>query len=141
MAIGIIDFLQTVQVEQQYGKWPAAAIGAFGLAFKNIQQAAIVGQSGEWVADREVADLFEKARVIEQRSTEGNRITHHAESLRDYEWRVHPALRLRRGQLGSEVHPGSDVDRAIEGREDRAQSAPVPDHGNEENHTGKQLLR
>lgn len=46
MAVAIVDFFQAVEVKKQYGKGAAGAIGALRFAFKDIEQAAVVGEAG-----------------------------------------------------------------------------------------------
>ncbi len=66
MAVGVVDFLQAVEIQKENGKGSAVAIGALGFRFKNVEQVAIVGQAGEWVADGEVADLLEQPGIVEE---------------------------------------------------------------------------
>ena len=68
MAVGVVHFFEPVKVQQEECKGAGGTIGAFGLVFKDIEQAAIVGKAGERVADREMTDLFEKAGVVEERA-------------------------------------------------------------------------
>jgi len=64
--VGIIDFLEAIEVEQKNSEGPAVAIGALGFRFKDIEQTAVVGKTGERVTDGEVANLLEEAGVVEQ---------------------------------------------------------------------------
>ena len=47
MAVAVVYFFQFIEVEKQHGEGPAGAIGAFRLVFKNIEKAAVVGETGE----------------------------------------------------------------------------------------------
>ena len=79
--MGIVDFFQAVEIEKQDGERPVAAIGAFGLAFEDIQQAAVIGEAGEGIADSEMTNLLEQSRIFQQSSTECDGVTHYAEAL------------------------------------------------------------
>ena len=43
MAVRVVDFLQAVEIEEQYGERPAIAIGALGFCFQDVQQAPVIG--------------------------------------------------------------------------------------------------
>ena len=118
VAIGIVDFFQTVEIKQQDGKRPVAAIGALRFAFQHVKQAAVVRQARKRIADRKMADLFEEPGVIEQCTAESNRVAHDTEALRDDEGCVEQSLRLRGCELGGKVHPSGDVDGTIKCGED-----------------------
>src|SRR5437660_479446 len=70
MAVAVVYFFQFIEVEKQHGEGPAVAIGALRLVFKNIEQAAVVGETGERVADGKMANLLEEPGVIEKRATQ-----------------------------------------------------------------------
>jgi hypothetical protein len=65
VAVGVVDFLQAVEVEEQDCEGTAVAIGTLGFAFEDVEETAVVGQAGERVADGQVLDLFEEAGVVE----------------------------------------------------------------------------
>src|SRR5262249_18724705 len=89
MAVRIVDFLQPIEIEQKQRERAPTAIGALGFIFQNIEQAAIVGEAREGMADGEVANLLEEASVVEQRATESNGVADDAESLREDEGCIH----------------------------------------------------
>jgi len=43
----------------------------FGSVSKDVEQAAIVGETGSWVADGEVANLFERALHCQEERRRG----------------------------------------------------------------------
>src|SRR5260370_19397857 len=61
MPVGIVDFLEAIEVEQENREGTAVAIGALGFRFEDIKQTAIVGKAGERVAYGEMTDLLEEA--------------------------------------------------------------------------------
>src|SRR5260370_35148372 len=81
MAKVVVDFLQAIEVEKQHRERPAAAIGALGFVFKNVEKPAIVGKAGEGITDGQMVDLLEEARVIEKRPTQRDDVAQHHESL------------------------------------------------------------
>src|SRR5882762_3531427 len=141
VAVRIVDFLQAVEIEEQYGERPATAIGALGFGFQNVQQTAVIGQTGERVADGEVADLLEETRIVQERAAEGYGVTGDREGLSENEWGIEHPLRLGGGELSPEIHPGGNVDRAVEGRVFQFEAAAIPNQGNEENSGRQELLR
>jgi len=66
VAVGVVNLFEAVEIEKQKGEGTAAAIGALGFAFEDVEETAIVGEAGERIADGEMADLFEEAGVIEE---------------------------------------------------------------------------
>src|SRR5262249_53914963 len=58
MAVRVVDFLQSVHVEQQDRKGIARAVVALDFGVKGFDQMAIVGEAGERVAGGKVADVF-----------------------------------------------------------------------------------
>src|SRR5579862_2006619 len=126
VAVGVINFLETVNVEEKNGEGATGAVGAFGFVFENIKQAAVVCQTGKRIADGEMADLFEKARVIEKRAAKRDGVAHDGKRLREDKRRVENALRLGCGKLRGDVKPGGSVDGAIEGRVFHEQAAAIP---------------
>src|SRR5258707_7194978 len=61
VAVGVVDFLEAVEVQEENGEGAAVAIGALGFGFENVQQAAGVGEPRERVADGEMTHLLEEA--------------------------------------------------------------------------------
>src|ERR1700681_2228836 len=88
VAVGIVDFFQAVEIEEQNGEGAAVAIGALSFSFENVEQTAVVGEAGEGIADGEVLNLFEEAGVVEQRAAERDGVTGDREGLREDKGRV-----------------------------------------------------
>src|ERR1700738_4609420 len=59
VAVGVIDLLEAVEIEQENREGATVAIGALGFRFEDVEQAAVVGEASEGVADGEVANLLE----------------------------------------------------------------------------------
>ena len=129
VAEAVVDFFQAVEIEEQDGERPASAVGALGFVFQDVEEPAVIGEAGERVADGEMANLFEQARVIEERTAKSESVTAHREDLCEHEGRVQKALRLARSELRGEVHPGGGVDGAVEGRVFGIKAAAIPDDG------------
>jgi len=141
MAVAIVDFFQVVEIQEQNRKGAAGAVGALGFVFEDVEETAIVDETGERIADGEMADLFEEVRVIEQRAAEGNGETQDQEGLGENERSVQQALGLRSRKLGGDVEPGRGVDGAIKRGVHGGQAATVPDETDEENRAREKLLR
>ena len=88
VTVRVVDFLQAVEVEQENGERAAVAIGALGFRFENVEQAAIVSEAGERVADGEVAHLFEQARIVEKSAAESHGVAGDGECLREDKGRI-----------------------------------------------------
>ena len=127
-AKAVVDFFQAVEIEEQNSERPASAVGALGFIFEDVEEPAVIGEAGERVADGEMADLFEQARVIEERAAESESVTAHREDLGEHEGRVEKPLRLARSELSGEVHPGGGVDGAVERRVFGIEAAAIPNH-------------
>jgi len=52
MAIGVIDDLQPVQIEQHDGKRPLGAVVALDFRVEGVEKAAVVGKTGKRIRDR-----------------------------------------------------------------------------------------
>jgi len=141
VAVAIVNFFQAVEIEQEKREGAAGAVGALGFVFEDVKQAAIVGEAGERIADGEMADLFEEARVVEKRAAESNGVSHDAQTLRKNEWRVQQACGLRGRELTGKIEPTGGVDRAVEGGIVVPEAATVPDKRDKIDRGGKQLLR
>ena len=127
MSVGIVDFLKAIEIEQQNGERPSVAIGALSFRFEDIEQASVVGKTGERVADGEVANLLEEAGIIDQSAAKSDGVAGDGERLRQDEGRIEQTLRLRGGKLRGEVHPGGNVDRTVEGGVLEFKAATIPD--------------
>ena len=141
VAEAVVDFFQAVEIEEQNGEGPAGAVGALGFIFEDVEEAAVIGEPGERVADSEMADLFKEPRVIEKRPAERDGVTADSKDLGEHKRRVEKALRLARGELGGEVHPSGGVDGAVEGGVFGIKAAAIPNHGRKKNDSGQKLLR
>src|SRR5712664_1730024 len=141
VAVRVIDFLQAIEIEEQDGERPAITIGALGFRFQDVEQSAVVRQTGERVADGQVANLLEKARIVQQGTAEGYGVTSDRERLRENEWGIEHSLGLRGGELGAEIHPGGDVNGAVKSGVFKFEAASIPDQSDEENSGGQELLR
>jgi len=140
MAEAIVDFFQAVEIEEQDGERSAGAVGAFSFVLKDVEETSVVGEAGERIADSKVADLFEEARVIEERAAESEGVAAYGKDLREHEGCVEKAFGLARGDLSGEVHPSRGVNRAVEGSVFGIKTAAIPNHGCEKNNTGQELV-
>ncbi len=141
MTEAVVDFFQTIQIEKQDGEGPAGAVGALGFVLEDVEEPAIVGEAGERIADGEMADLFEQARVIQERAAKSKGIAAHSEDLREHKRRVEKPLGLGCGDLSGEVHPSRSVDGAIERSVLGIKATPIPNYRREKNYAGQELLR
>src|SRR5215471_12989486 len=66
VAVRVVDFFQSVEIEEQDREGPAIAIGALGFCFEHVEQPPVICQAGERIADGQVLDLLEQSRVIQQ---------------------------------------------------------------------------
>src|SRR6266478_6143794 len=94
VTVVVVNCFQTIQIEKKYGERTAAAVGALGLIFQDIEQTPVVRQAGERIADGEMADLFEEMSVVKKSAAESDGVTHDHESLGKKEGSVQQALRL-----------------------------------------------
>src|SRR5580704_17867059 len=129
MAEAIINFLQTVQIQEQNGERPARSVGTLGFILEDVEEFAVIGEARERVAYGDMADLFKEPRVIEKRAAEGEGVAAHGKDLGEHEGSVEKALRLASSKLSGEVHPGGRIDGAIERGVFGVESAPIPNHG------------
>src|SRR5260370_5293217 len=114
MPVGIVDFLEAIEVEQENSEGPAVAIGALGFRFEDIEQTAIVGKPGERVAYGEVANLLEEAGVVEESAAKSGGGAGNGGRLRQDEGGIEQTLGMRGGGLGGEIHPRGDVECNVE---------------------------
>jgi len=140
MAELVVDFFQAVKIEEQNGKGAASAVGALGFILEDVEQAAVVSEAGERIADGEMADLFEEARVIEKRATESEGVTADSENLSKNKGRIEKALRLAGSKLSRKVHPGRGVDGAVESGVFGVQAPAIPNHRREKNNARPKLV-
>src|SRR5713226_7899376 len=141
MAISIVNRFQTVEIEKQYGKRTAGAIGAFRFVFENVKEAAVIGETGERVANGKMVDLFEEPRVIEKRATQRDGISQHHKRLGENKWSVQQARGLGGGELSGDIQPSGRINGAVESGILHGQPAAEPNEAYEENCAGQQLLR
>src|SRR5580704_4770402 len=141
MTEAVVDFFQAIEIEKQNGERPAGAVGALSFILENVEEAAVIGEAGERIADGKMANLFEEPCVIEERAAEGDGVTAHRKDLGEHERRVEKALGLARGELSGEVHPSRGVDGTVEGGISRIKAAAIPNHGGKKNDAGQKLLR
>src|SRR5712692_3491363 len=58
MAMAVVDFLQSVEVEQKKRKTPSRASRTLRLRVEHVEQAAVVGQTRERVTGHQMPDLL-----------------------------------------------------------------------------------
>src|SRR5882762_478232 len=103
MTVAVVNFFQFIEVEKQHGEGPAAAIGALRLAFKNIEQPAVVGESGERIADGKMVNLLEEPSVIEKCATQRDGVAQHHKRLGENEGSVEQARGLGGRELRGDI--------------------------------------
>src|ERR1700730_16368166 len=136
----IVYLLQAIEVKQQNREGTAGAISALGFILQDIEEASIIGEAGERIADGEMPNLFKETSVIEKRSAQREGVAADREDLREQERRVEKTLGLARGELGGEVHPGGRVNGAVKSRFSGIKAAAIPNHGGQKNDAGQKLL-
>src|SRR6266581_4973043 len=141
MAVTVVDIFQAIEVKKQHGEGPAGAVGAVRLVFEDVEQAAIIGEAGERIADSKMVDLFKELGVIEKRAAQRDRVAHHNEGLGENKRGVQQAHRLSGGELGGDVQPSCGIKSAVKSGIIGAQPAAVPDQTNQKNGRREQLLR
>ena len=141
MAKAVVDFFQAIEIKKQNGEGPAVAIGAIGFGFQDIEQTAVISESGERIAHGEMANLFEEPRIVEKSPAQGDGVAQHHERLRENERSVQQASGLSSRKLSGKIQPGGRINGAVEGRILDGQAATEPDEAHEENRGGQQLLR
>ena len=141
MPVAVVDGFQPIEVQQQDGKRAAGAVSTLVFVFENVEQAPIVGESGERIADRHVANALEQARVIEQCAAKRDGIAQNHEPLGKDKRSIHNLGRLRRGKLSGDVQPHGGIHRAVKRGIFHRQAAAVPEQAHQENRAGQQLLR
>jgi hypothetical protein len=140
MAVAVVYCFQVIKVEKQHGEGPAGAIGALRLVFKNIEQAAVVGETGERIADGKMVNLLEEPRVIEKCPTQRDGIAQDQKRLGENEGSVEQARGLSGRELRGDIQPGGGINGAVELGIFDGQAAAVPDETHEKNRAGQQLL-
>jgi len=141
MAVIVVDDFEAVEVEEKNSEGPAGAVSALRFTFENVEETAVVGETGERVADSQVADLFEEVSVVQEGAAESKCVRGYGESLREDERRVEEPLGLASSKLGGEIQPSGRINGAVEGRVFEGQAAAIPNHRAEENCAGNELLR
>jgi len=103
MAVIIIDCFQAIEIEEQDGKRTAGAVGAFRLVFQNVEETAVVGETGEGIADGKMVDLFKEPRVVKKSPSERDGVAQHHKRLGKNEGSVQQARGLSDGELRGNV--------------------------------------
>src|SRR2546425_9985333 len=93
VAMGVIDFLQAVQVQQEDGERSAVAVRALGLIFERVQQAPVVRQARQRVTAGQVADLLKQSRVVQQGAAQRDHITCHFQRYGEREGPIQTSAR------------------------------------------------
>jgi hypothetical protein len=140
MAVTVVNRFEAIKIEEQHGEGTAGPVGAFGLVFENVKEAAVISETGERIADGKMADLFEEAGVFKQRAAEGNRVAQDHKRLGENEGRVEETGGLGGRELGSNIQPGCRIDSTVEYGVFGRQAAAIPDETGEKDCAGKQLL-
>src|SRR5207245_11551166 len=98
MAVAVVDGFQAIQIEKQDSERAAGAVGALGFVFEDVEEAAVVGEAGERVADGHVANALEEAGVFQKGAAESDGVAHDYEALGENERSVHQPSRLSGGK-------------------------------------------
>ena len=141
MAKVIVDFFQPIEIKQQNRERPTVAIGAVSLGFQDVEQAAVVSESGERITHGKMAHLFKEPRIVEKGSAQRDSVAQNHERLCEDKRSVQQARGLGCGKLSGQIQPGGSIDRAIERGILDGQAATEPDEAHKENRAGQQLLR
>src|SRR6266478_3003145 len=103
MAVTVVNRFEAIKIKKQHGEGTAGAVGALRLVFENVEEAAVVRETGEGIADGKMVNLFEEASVFKQRASERDGVAQHHERLGKDEWGVEQASRLSGRELGGNV--------------------------------------
>src|ERR1700732_865886 len=85
MAVGVVDFLEAVEVQEENSEGGGVGIGALGFGCEDVEQAAVVGEPRKRVADGEMAYLLEEAGIVEESTAESHCVAGDGERLREDE--------------------------------------------------------
>src|SRR5260370_35667599 len=64
MPVGVIDLLQSVQIEQQHRKGSSGASVSFDFRIKRVEKPPIVSKPGERISDRQLPIVFIRVPVF-----------------------------------------------------------------------------
>src|SRR5713226_1341959 len=64
MPVGVIDLLQSVQIEQQHRKGSSGASVSFDFRIKRVEKPPIVSKPGERISDRQLPNVFIRVSVF-----------------------------------------------------------------------------
>jgi hypothetical protein len=64
MAKSIVNLLQPIEVEKYNGKFPAGSAGSADLGLQHFEQAAVIGQTGQRIAQRLMPQLVFKPSLL-----------------------------------------------------------------------------
>jgi len=115
VAVGVVDFLEAVEVQEENGEGAAVANWCARFGFEKRPASGGSWRARERVADGEMTHLLEEAGIVQESAAESDRVASDGERLREDEGGIEQALRLGGGELRAEVHPGGRVHGAVEG--------------------------
>ena len=108
MPILVVDFLQAVEVEKQYGETAAGAPRALNFGFEHFDQAPVIGEARERIRSSHVADLIEELRVIEKRAAENDHVARDHHEVREGVRGIEVMLRFAHGDVTDDVESCRD---------------------------------
>src|ERR1700758_4357582 len=106
MAVVIVDGLETVHIEQNDAEGALRAAGTIQLCFQDAEQAAIVGESGQRIADGHGAHLLEKACLVQERAGEHDDVADGFAYFREEKGTVEKLARESGSEVANNVQGG-----------------------------------
>src|SRR5215467_6598771 len=114
MAVLIVDEFQTVHVEQHHAERTLRAAGTVEFRLQHANQAAVIRQPGERIADRHGAHLFKQTSLIQQSSRKHHHVAERLAQLRKEKRPVEKLTRKRRGDVADCIQRSHDQQRIVE---------------------------
>jgi len=142
VAILIVDSLQAIHVEKDDAERALSATRTIEFCFHYGEEAAVVGEAGERVADGHRVDLVEEARLVEQSAGKHDDITGGFGELGKNEGAVEKVPRKSSSDMTNDVENGDDKKRiVVEGGSVLVLLEPVTEteRGDKKQRSGQQI--
>src|SRR5579872_3605212 len=114
MAVAIVDFFQTIEIEEEHGETAAGAARALEFALENFEHLAMIRQARHRIKICLPADLIEEPGIVEERAPEDNDIAQDNQAVRERIRRIQHTARFGHCEIAEHAENGRNKERAVE---------------------------
>jgi len=105
----VIDLLETIQIKQKECEESARPACSLYFHFERIDEAPVIGETGDGIGQGQALDILKKVNIIEERPTEKDSVAAELKNCGQGESCMESAVRLSGGERAPEINCGCKI--------------------------------